>query len=79
LDFGTGGFLTATMRNVSAIVEYTSSGTVFAKQSAFLGFVGMLSGQNVPGKFTLTVNTRFYPGSAKKSILTFLTGALLFC
>ncbi len=45
LDFGAGGFLTATMRNLSALVEYTSAGTVFAKQSAFIGFVGMLSGQ----------------------------------
>jgi hypothetical protein len=73
LDFGSGGFLTATMRNVSAIVEIISAGSVFAKETAFIGFVGMLSGQNVPGKFTLTVNTRFYPGSVKKSVFAFLT------
>ncbi len=72
LDFGSGGFLTATMRNVSAIVEMTSKGSVFARQTSFIGFVGILSGQSLTGGFTVTVNTRFYPGSPRKSFLQFL-------
>jgi hypothetical protein len=66
LDFGSGGYLTATMRNVSAIVEFTRGGKVFARETCFLGFVGLLSGQNLDAGFTMTVNTRFYPGKASK-------------
>jgi N-acylethanolamine-hydrolysing acid amidase len=52
LDFGTGGFLLSTMRNISAIVDFQRNGTTVAKETAFLGFIGTLSGQKV-GKFSV--------------------------
>jgi hypothetical protein len=77
LDFGMGGFLTATMRNISAIVEFTRGGKVFARETCFVGFVGLLSGQNLDAGFTMTVNTRFYPGKASKRYV--LRSAYLVC
>lgn len=70
LDFGAGGFLTSTMRNISAIINFQSNGQTVFREAGFVGFVGFLSGQK-PGQFTVTVNTRFYQGGAKKSILSF--------
>lgn len=68
LDFADGGFITYTMRNITALVSMTRAGIVVARQVSYIGFVGTLSGQHVgPSPFTVTVNTRFYPhvGSLK--------------
>lgn len=70
-----GGLLTSTMRNITTLLEYTRGGRVVARQVAFIGFVGMLSGQRVTGpSFSVTVNTRFYPGKA--SLIDMLTEAI---
>lgn len=74
-DFGMGGLLTSTMRNITTLLDYTRGGHVVARQVAFIGFVGMLSGQRVSNpSFAVTVNTRFYPGKA--SLIDMLTEAI---
>lgn len=73
LDFGVGWHLTATMKNLSAIVDMKKGGKVVATQTAYIGFVGVLSGQK-PGGFTITVNTRFQPG--KNAITALITEAI---
>lgn len=67
LDFGMGGYLTATMRNVSAIATFIKGGKPIATETAFIGFFGTLSGQR-SGKFTVTVNTRWYQAPVFKSL-----------
>jgi len=71
LDFGMGGFLTETMRQVAALVQFTSGGKVVSQQTSFLGFIGALTGQQL-GQFSVTINTRFYQGNAKQSLLEYL-------
>jgi len=75
LDFGAGGFLVSTMRNISALINFTKNGKVVAKETAFIGFIGTLSGQKV-GQFTVTCNTRFFQGGVHKSIMTMLGEAI---
>ena len=73
LDFGFGGFLTSTMREISAEIEFVQNGTVLFVESGFVGFIGALSAQSKAGKFSITVNTRYFQGGTAKSFMDMLT------
>merc|ERR1712000_55029 len=72
LDFGFGMYFSLTLRQISAIVELTRNGQVVARETGFIGFMGMLSTQK-PGQFSITVNTRYFQGGVAKSLFDMLT------
>jgi len=61
LDFWTGIWLTDTLRNMTFQAEFMKGGKLMFHATTFAGFVGVLSGQK-PNAFSVTVDTRFYPG-----------------
>jgi len=61
MDFWEGMGFTATLKNMTIQVDYQKGGKTVFTATTFAGFVGVLSGMK-PGGFSVTVDTRFYPG-----------------
>jgi len=61
MDFWEGMGFTATLKNMTIQVDYQKGGKTIFTATTFAGMVGVLSGIK-PGVFSVTVNTRFYPG-----------------
>jgi len=61
LDFWEGMGFTATLKNMTIQVDYQKGGKTLFTATTFAGMVGVLSGMKA-GAFSVTVNTRFYPG-----------------
>jgi len=61
LDFWAGMGFTDSLKNMTFKADFRRSGRTVFKATTFAGFVGILSGIK-PGGFSITINTRFYPG-----------------
>jgi len=75
LDFGDGMGFTSTLRSMAAQVEWQRKGEVVFYSTGFVGFVGVLSGFK-PQKFSMTIDTRFYPGWGFEDMLYQIVAAL---
>lgn len=61
LDFWAGMGFTDSLKNLTFIADFQSGGKTQFKTTGFAGYVGALSGIK-PGGFSVTIDTRFYPG-----------------
>jgi len=61
MDFWFGMGLTETLKEIAVLIDYQKGGKTVFSSAGFAGYVGVLSGFK-PGAFSVTVNTRFYPG-----------------
>jgi hypothetical protein len=60
LDFWDGITLTDQLKAIAGIYDFRKAGKSAFRISGFVGYMGALSGQ-VPGGFSVTIDTRFYP------------------
>ena len=60
LDFWDGYTLADQLRDIACIFDMTKGGKTLFRFSSPVGYMGALSGQ-VPGQFSVTIDTRFYP------------------
>jgi len=61
MDFWDGMGFTNTLKNMTIQAEFQKSGKTLFYATTFAGYVGVLSGMK-PSGFSVTVDTRFYPG-----------------
>jgi len=61
MDFWAGMGFTDTLKNMAIMIDYQKGGKTVFSNVAFAGYVGVLSGFKA-GAYSVTVNTRFYPG-----------------
>jgi len=61
MDFWAGMGFTDTLKNMAVMIDYQKGGKTVFSNVAFAGYIGVLSGFK-SGAFSVTVNTRFYPG-----------------
>eukprot|EP01126_Amoeba_proteus_P048753 TRINITY_DN5658_c0_g1_i4.p1 TRINITY_DN5658_c0_g1~~TRINITY_DN5658_c0_g1_i4.p1 ORF type:complete len:465 (-),score=73.54 TRINITY_DN5658_c0_g1_i4:64-1458(-) len=73
LDFWAGMGFTDTLKNMSFIAQFEKGGQTIFKATTFAGYVGVLSGFKNK-EFSVTIDTRFYPGGIKELFYEVIAG-----